>query len=523
LTVTTNTKRKDGFFIGVGCPGCGGSLSLDADFFVTRCEHCDSPLRIVMPDTPPAYLMPCKVPDREIRVHVDRYLKQHDLPLTGPSLHVKKLYYPYWKIEASLLKLRNKTETKKLYSDSESQTETVIETDRSMVSITPYLLTIAAGTRIDGVSESLGLRSETVRVMPFSAENVAPDFDVLPVIRTWETVERRVHSAVASLSQISPPDFGTNLTRLFNPSWSLIFFPYFVVETYTGSYRRLVLDGLVGRVVDSVAPETEKENKRRPMRDGIKLSLGGINLTFETGTSPERQHDSFVEDALSREVVEDPAEVEPDSADSVDTPAQVSFGQLDVVFHRCDVCGADLPTELSHIYICPNCHELQVMDRINYRLEQIDMTSFGDKPVSSLVPFWRLGLPEVMVQQFGNLLGGLDRREQMLVPALGTSNFEALHKLAKRMSAAQGKMPMEAVESLDERFLPVRIGLTEALALAEIIICRELLDRGLKLPESSLALEPTSVGLVYVPFHLKNYFYVDSVLNAVSVERALVE
>jgi len=259
------------------------------------------------------------------------------------------------------------------------------------------------------------------------------------------------------------------------------------------------------------------------VKDGIKVSLGGVNLTFETGAARERRHDSFIEDALSREVVEDPTEIELDSADSVDTPAQVSFGQLDVVFHRCDICGADLPTELSHIYICPNCHELQVMDRMDYLLEQIDLTSFGDKPVSSLVPFWRLGLPEVMAQRFGNLLGGLDRREQLLVPALGTSNFEALHKLAKRMSAAQGKMPIEAVESLDERFLPVRIGLSEALALAEIIICRELLDKGLKLPDTNLSLKPTTVGLVYVPFHLENYFYVDSVLNAVSVERALVK
>jgi predicted RNA-binding Zn-ribbon protein involved in translation (DUF1610 family) len=210
-------------------------------------------------------------------------------------------------------------------------------------------------------------------------------------------------------------------------------------------------------------------------------------------------------------------------ADPVEPAPQVAFGELTVVFHRCDVCGADLPTELSHIYICPNCHELQVMGRMDNRLEQIDMAMFGDQPVTCLVPFWRLGLPDVMAQRFGNLLGGLDRCEQMLVPALGTGNFEALHKLAKRMSTAQRKMSTETIESLDERFLPVRIGLPEALALAEIIICRELLDKGLELPDSSLDLEPASVGLVYIPFHRQDYFYIDSVLNAVSMERTLVE
>jgi hypothetical protein len=475
-----------------------------------------------MPETPPAYLMSCKVPGREIRIHVDRYLKENDLPLTNNTLQVKKLFYPYWRIQASVLKLRNKTEVKKLCSDSESQTETVIETDRSTVSISPYLLTLAAGTRIEGVPDSLGLRSETVHVTPFSAEHITSDFDILPVTRTWETVEQRVRLAVAAMSQIDTPDFGTNITRLFNPSWSLVYFPYLVVEDYGGGYHRFVLDGLVGRVIKSVAPETENTSKRRPVKNDIKVKVGGVNLTFGTDPPSQRLHDNFVEHALSRGVVEDPTDVELDSVDSRDTPAQVSFGQLDVVFHRCDVCGSDLPTELSHIYICPNCHELQVMGRMNYRLGQIDMALFGDKPVSYLVPFWRLGLPEVMAQRFGNLLGGLDRCRQMLVPALGSNNFEALHKLAKKMTAAQGKIPTEAVESLDERFLPVRIGLSEALALAEIIICRELLDKGLNLPDR-LDFEPTNVGLVYVPFHLENYFYIDSVLNAVSLEKTLVE
>ena len=32
--MTTTTRARSGFFIGVGCPGCGGDLDLDADFFV---------------------------------------------------------------------------------------------------------------------------------------------------------------------------------------------------------------------------------------------------------------------------------------------------------------------------------------------------------------------------------------------------------------------------------------------------------------------------------------------------------
>ena len=56
-----------------------------------------------------------------------------------------------------------------------------------------------------------------------------------------------------------------------------------------------------------------------------------------------------------------------------------------------------------------------------------------------------------------------------------------------------------------------------------MIVCRELVDRGYKLPEEDLVLKPRDIGLVFVPFHLENYFYIDSVINAVSLERTLLD
>jgi|GEM_PF-530065 len=519
----TASKPRGGFFIGVGCPGCGGALDLDADFFVTRCEHCGSPLRIIMPDLPPAFMIPGKVTQHELRFHVDRHLKQNDLPLTSSTLHVKKLYYPYWKVDATVLKLRNKTEVRKLYSDSESQTETVVETDRSTVTASPYLMTVAAGARVEGIPESIGMRSETVRVVPFASENIADDFDALPVVRPREMVEQKVKLAVEALSQINPADFGQNLTRMFNPSWSLMYFPYLVVESYGGSYRRFVIDGVVGRVLKALDPEPADNPGRKPARDRESVGIGNMKPSFKTDSVPARSCDGFVDGALSRSVVEDLFKADLDSGASSGAAPEVSLGQLNVDFHRCHVCGGDLPTELSHVYICPNCHELQIMNAGEFRLSQVEAAIFEDDHRSRLVPFWRLGLPEIMAKRFGRLLGGLDRCDKMLVPAVGANNFEALHKLTRRISAAQSRVPTGVVESLDERFLPVRIGPGEALALAEMIVCRELVDKGHKLPDDGLALRPTEIGLVYIPFHLENYFYVDSVLNVVGVEKTLVE
>jgi len=360
-------------------------------------------------------------------------------------------------------------------------------------------------------------------VVPFSDENIADDFDTLPVVRPWEIVRQRVKLAVEALSQINPADFGQNLTRIFNPSWSLIYFPYLVVESYAGSYRRFVVDGVVGRVLKAVVPEAPGRAARIGAGDQVSVGVGDMEISCGTDSVPMRSLGNSVDDALSRRVIDGLLEIDPDSNTPFDDAPEVDLGQLNVDFHRCSVCGGDLPTELSHVYTCPNCRELQTLNVGEFRLPQIEVAVFEDDRRSRLVPFWRLGLPEGMAKRFGNLLGGLDRCDMMLVPAVGAANFEALHKLTRRMSAAQSRVQTGVVESLDERFLPVRIGPGEALALAEMIVCRELVDKGHKLPEGGLALEPTEIGLVYIPFHLENYFYVDSILNAVSVEKTLVE
>ena len=527
--MTTTSKPKSGFFIGVGCPGCGGDLDLDGDFFVTECEHCGSPLRVLMPDTPPAFMAQSKVGGYEIRNHIDRYLKKNDLPLTNATLHVKRLYYPYWKVDATILKLRNKTEVKKIYSESDSSVESVIETDRSVVSVSPYSITIAGGTSMNGIPDSIGMRSETIRLVPFAEENIEPDFDALPVLRSWKAINQRVMLAVASMSMINPADFGQNVTRLFNASFSLIYFPYLVVECYGNDYRRFVIDGLVGRVLKAIWPRREESKAAVSTKGemaskvgGGDVNLGRVSISFDNDPTPVRLHDNYVDNALARGVVENLTEAEIPEDESGPVP-EVSFGQLDVDFHRCRVCGSDLPVEMSYVYICPNCHELQMLGKNTAQLPEIQVAVAENERDLRYVPFWTLRLPEVMAQRYGNLLGGLDKQEQMFVPALGGANFEAIYRLAKRMSAAQGRMEIETVGSLDDRYQPVRIGVSEAFALAEIIVCRELLDRGHKLPKGDMGLKPEEIGLVYVPFRLENYFYVDAVLDAVSVEKKLLD
>ena len=491
--MSLTAKPKKGFFIGVGCPGCGGELELDADFFVLGCRHCGSPLRVLMPERPAAFMAPSKVSDFEIRPHIDRYLKSEDRPLTGSSLHVKKLYYPYWKVDGTVLKLRNKTEIRKTYTEVDSSTvESVVETDRSTVTASPYHLTMAAGVRIEGIPDTLGMRSETVRAVPFSDENIENDFDPLPVIRRFDKIPERVRQAVDSLSQINPADFGSNITRLFNPVFSLVYFPFCVVEEYGRVNRRFIVDGLVGRVLRMITIGDATE--------GVDTEADGSDTTSGTFGADSR----------------------PFSLNDLETQPETNFGSLDVDFHRCTICGADLPPKPSHVYICGNCKELQIPDPKSRRISHLEAVSFESDHEVQFVPFWRLHLPDIMTGALGNLLGGLDRSEYLLVPALGSDNFEALHKLARRMSAAHARMSTNTVIELDDRYRSVRIGPDHACALAEMIVCRELVDHGFKLPEN-LEIKPLDYGLVYVPFHRENYFYIDTALEAVTVERVLID
>ncbi len=508
--MATDPKHSplQGFFIEVGCPGCGGALEIDSDFFVTKCSHCGTPLRLLLPDTPPAYLLPNKLSRQEARFKIDRQLKSLGLPLTGQALVYKNLYYPYWKIDAMLLRCRNRKERMAVPIDDSAGEEIIDYKKTSQVSLTPYHTTVAASTRLDGVPDSIGVRGQSLKVIPFASSKIEEGFDTLEVRRSAEEVVTTIELSVSRMSTIELAEFGENLTKIFNPVASLIFFPICIAEDYAGvGHRRYVLDGLSGRILSACDSEQGINNPENEEARPIKM----FNLYHQPDEEfNDEQSLLFADLDLPEAGIRfDNLEGEVDK-----NAAPVEFGAVQVCFHRCHVCGADLPARQSCIYICHNCHELTSLDKHLPVKPDVLVTETSEKNVQ-FFPFWSYRTSP------GKLFGSLKELNRVMVPAFKIPNFEALYRLTCRVSTASTKLDFAPVECLDERFAPVDVWPSLGIILASVANSRYALEKTKRLPAQELPLSREDVVLCFIPFKLENYFYVDSVLNSVTFEKTL--
>lgn len=480
--MTTSRQPKGGFYIGVTCPGCGGGLELQEDFFVLKCSHCGSVLRVVMPETPPAYIIEVKKKKREIRFKVDRYLKENGRPLTQSDFTFEKIYYPYWKVDGIRLKIPpaniNKVQARNVVSMLTSQLDytTVSQVGRAVgsfltespetsgvntndlsVNLVPYRSNQTAGPEIEGIPYSIGLRTEYVRMIPYRQENIDEEFEYVPVTKPWEDVLAHISGAKTPKGvEFADADYlpGSNVIR---PKGSVVYFPYFLCSS---GRRRIIVDGLNGRVVHE------------------------SDLAGEESPSWPDPH--------------------------------LQFGELEVILHRCPDCGIDLPSTPSQVYICRNCQTVVSLNK-DTTLDH-GIFSSGRQPHSGdpMFPFWVFRLHRKTVGQIAKVATVGPPPDKLVIPAFRISNFKVMRRLTQRMTAAFARFPSEAVEEFDRNFRPVDLSLTEAVALAEICLYCEKAGRNPEFSIESVKINPRKIELFYAPFHSRNYFYVDSVIEAVT-------
>ena len=440
---------------------------MESDFLTTSCSSCCSVLRILTPATPPAYVVRAKVSDKDVRFHIDRHLKGNAEPLTDSLDSVRKSYFPYWKIDAILLRLRHRKETRINY-DKETNTETSTDQKRVETMLSPYDITIAAGGLPEIIPCSLGERTEYVPMMPYSEEHMQSGFELLSIETPWQEAVVNANRAVDQLNHISADEFGVNISLLLRPVLSLINFPYFFAEANVrGKQRSYVLDGLTGRIVYNC-------------NDDISEQL-----------------------------------------QIADRQQSTELGRLGVELHRCSNCGEQLPDTRSYVYICRNCQQVTVLEdcpELNRRI----LSASGSMNTDDLCfPFWMFRLPAEQMSAFRIRFGGSENAGAICVPAFRIRNFEAMYRLTRRISGAVSKLSMFESRELKENYLPVAVGITEAGALAHVALMREIVGKAEALPRTLANLPFEEVSLFYVPFHPESYFLVDSCLGAVTFEKSL--
>jgi hypothetical protein len=460
-------KAKRGFYIAASCPACGAELELESDFLTTSCSSCNSVLRIHTPSTPPAYLVRAKFLDKDARFHVDRHLKSNAEPLTDSFDSVQGFYVPYWKVDAILLRLRHRKETRIIYEEN-TNIETTIEQKKVETTLSPYDITIAAGGLPEIIPHSLGERTEYVKTMPYSEEHIQSGFELLNIETPWQDAITSANRAVDQLNHVSANEFGVNISLLLRPVLSLINFPYYIAEANVrGKHKSFLLDGLTGRIVYDCDYDISEQ-----------LQIA-------------------------------------------DRQQSAELGRLGVELHRCSNCGEQLPDTRSYVYVCRNCRQLMVFEdcpELNRRILSVRGTANAN---DRYFPFWMFKLPAKQRKVLRVRFGASENSGVMCVPAFRIKNFEAMYRLTQRISAATSKLSMFESRELKEDYLPVAVGIAEAGALAHAALMRESVGKTEELPRILADLPFEEVSLFYAPFHPESYFMVDSYLGAVTFEKSL--
>lgn len=420
-----------------------------------------------MPSMPPAYVVRAKLLDRDVRFHVDRHLKTSGKSLTQSLDRVKKVYFPYWRISAILLRLRHLKETRIQYDES-TNTETAFDQKKVDTTLSPYDITIAAGGLAEFIPHNLGERTEYVKTLPYSEEHIQSDFELLNITTSWQDAIAAARRAVEQLNHISANEFGINISQLLRPVLSLINFPYYLVTaSVKGRSLNFVMDGLSGRTI------------------------------FEG--EDDIQSQIHVADSLQMQ----------------------QLGRLGVELHRCDNCGQQLPDTRSLVYICNNCQRLTILEscpQLRRQLLRVPGLALKDE---HFFPFWVFNPPSEQMNAMKVRFGGADYNGAICVPAFRINHFEAMYRLTRRMSIAVSKLKMEEPHELGDSFEPVTVGLEEAQALAHVALMREVVGRDEEIPTDLMNLPFDEVSIFYAPFHPESYFMVDTFIGAVTFERSL--
>ncbi len=186
-----------------------------------------------------------------------------------------------------------------------------------------------------------------------------------------------------------------------------------------------------------------------------------------------------------------------------------TFGVVAVELHRCGNCGADLPMSRSSVFQCHNCERVAFLEDHPRLVKEILASRQTAKDNATVFPFW-------MIHSKSNAATTEDR---FLIPAFEMRNAESTFRLIRRMSKAIDHIQHEKAIGPQENAVPASRSIDEALTFIEIHWYRRSAESVVPAGAYNQS-QPSSIQLIYIPFREDQYFFVDTVLGAVTFEKA---
>lgn len=456
-------RRSSGFSIRTGCPGCGGMLQLESDFRTTHCEHCQSVVRIRASQSPHAYLLKPKIAPLQVRFHIDRYLKENALPLSTPALETDGVYVPYWQVEGMLLRLRHKVETHFDVSEWDRGDQVVERREETTeINLSPYAATIAASGRPACYPASLGIRTQVAVLHPLTDAARGDDFELAALQVGPADAVAHARRTSENLDRVAQVGNKKNQSRLFVTRLSVIYMPYY--RCRSGAESGMIVDAISGEVTT--------------------------------------------------------AELEPEEPAQADSAV---FGTLEVELHQCQNCGTALTENVSYLQVCPECAKVVGLDS-GLAIEIMPLTWQNQVDANNILfPFYVFEIVPDDTGRLNQALRGLSAAKRLIVPAFAMGNFEAMYRLAARMSTAAAQTEVAELAAWPQKFSPVTVSVAEAQALATAVYARAASGRDDAIAGKSFVLAASSIRLMFAAFRPDGYFFVDGNLGAVTFERAALK
>ncbi len=458
------------FRLNVQCCFCGGSIEMDEASRTTRCSHCASALRIAREGGIRGYYVGDDTSEREIMFLIDRHLKKTGEQLPSRWAGITRLYLPFWRINAiafSTIERTNRASPK----GSDSRTRAADESPRTEVKIAPKEISFCANESFAWGVESLGVRTQIVRLDPLDSQfydsgQLQPL--TIDLRKARDRFRKTIESSATAASEIGSSVYVTAAL----PECTLIYFPIWLARFTSGSARILAQFDPVAKRVVSMA------------HDSSDMPANAVTAPFKCDS-------------------------------------------IQVMPHRCPNCGQDLPeSEKSVTYHCTNCGRIFVQEGLKYKQLKLRVPLNTDR-LCRLFPFWVFDLAAAEWSGKGDLLQALSligfNRDLFFVPAFEIINPSKLLRLVSHYNRRKGSFTLEKSPTCDYSFTDVTVTPEQAAQLIVPLTAAIKTVRGYKSSEVSAPGEAAiqNPDLVWLPYRLDRYFWREQITGA-AIEKAAV-